>query len=189
MKEGKLRKISKYAISILCTLIGVIFLCNVIDNVRNYIKSSSEYKIVVNNEDFLYYSLNISDEEVLVVSPEDYVINNVMEGSQIKNAYICESIKSLLEVLILLIIVEFCSRRIDTLLNKEPEENYTKFFKRISILCFAYLLVPSIIWLVLRLILTNDLFISDISCSTLFILVLGSINLIAYQIHKKRLNK
>jgi len=187
-KNNKNKKNIRLILNVLCIVVSVFFLTDLIDNFKYWIKPGDEYKVVENNEkeDILYYSLVINDEEVQVVSPEDYIYNNVTEGGQIKNAYICESIKNILKTLILLITLISCCKLVDSLLFGESlQKEFSNFFKNISIMCIIYLVVPNVVWFISRQILTKDVFFHSISYNLIFIFLLGCINVIAYYIHNR----
>lgn len=187
-KNNNTKKIIRYILNVLCIIVSVFFLTDFLDNFKNWIKSGDEYKVVENNEkdETLYYSLVINEEEIEVISPEDYIYNNVMEGGQIKNAYICEGVKDILKSLILLITLISCCRLVNSLLFGESlQKEFSNFFKNISIMSIIYLIVPNMVWFILRQILTKDVFFHSISYNLIFILLLGCINVIAYYVHNR----
>lgn len=187
-KNNNTRKIIRYVLNVLCIIVSVFFLTDFLDNFKNWIKSGDEYKVVENNEkdETLYYSLVINDKEIQVISPEDYIYNNVMEGGQIKNAYICEGVKDILKSLILLITLISCCKLANSLLFGESlQKEFSNFFKNISIMSIIYLIVPNVVWFILRQILTKDVFFHSISYNLIFIFLLGCINVIAYYVHNR----
>lgn len=184
MEDVKIKKIIRFIIIELCVVVSVLFVLELIDNFKNWIKPGTEYKVVENNEEegTLYYSLVIDGEEFKVVSPEDYIYNNVTEGNQIKNAFICESIRDILKFLILLIVIMSSSKLVDSLLFGESlQKNFSNFFKNIAIMCFVYVLVPSLVYLILA----KEAFVHGIFYDTCFIFILGCVITIAYFVHKR----
>ena len=183
MKDGVIKKIIRFIMVELCIVASVLFVFELVDNFKNWIKPETEYKVVENKEeDMLYYSLVIDGEEFKVVSPEDYIYNNVTEGDQIKNSYICESIKDILKFLILLIVIVSCSKLVDSLLFGESlQKDFSNFFKNIAIMCFVYVFVPSLVYLFLA----KEAFVHEISYDACFIFILGCVITIAYFVHKR----
>ena len=183
-----MKKNVKLIINILCIIVSVLFVIDIIDNLKNWNKPSNEYKIIENSEKekILYYSLVIDSNEIKIISPENYIYNNINEGVQIKNAYICESIRDILKSFILLITLISCCKLVNSLLFGESlQEEFSDFFKKLSIMCISYLIIPNMVWFILRQFLTKEVFLHNISYNAIFIILLGCTNVIAYYIHNR----